>query len=728
MALTPNTVARAAAYAGRVKGGNAVTSTGRSRFYVYIDLYLSNQTETECDVSAAYGIRVDKGDFYGSRVTTSWGKSGAIGKNGEYLTTTPKKVGRFAYGSRVKLTASSQYTAYNGGTVKSSLSASWEVPFPAAGPLAAPESVQATRLSDTSARVDWVPKGTSTAAYITQNIHMSTDGGKFWTKVYDLSPTASSSVVTGLSAGHVYRFQVEAYNRKSTAASAISAEVRMTPTAPSGTTVTATSKTEATVRAAGRCPSATGMQWQMESNGALGAVHAASSPDFALVEDLGGTGRFRTRFLAGSLVGPWSPWSDWAQFSTVPKPPTLTAPASSAVCPVGEALEFEWVHNPRDGSAQSAAQVRWTLDEEWSVIDVPGEAGSEEIQNEFPTNAAVVWSARTKGASGEWGEWAGNRVLYARARPALSVMSPGPLVDSMPFEISVSYSDDSGDPAQLTARVYDESGAVVLEKAMGSGTSATVERGEWVPEEDAAYTLSVECRSTSGLSSSCESVFSVHFIDPKEVSAAVSFDDATGDATVSISIDPDDEGSDVEAVELWRVVGGSEKLLAPLLLDGGAYDDRWAPLNRTFAYRLVVYAASGAVRVVERECTIDSSWAYFYYGPGWGQVARGIWEVDESYSVSRPGRSLVRYAGREYPVMYDSGHVSDKRSFSAVIEGDDIMAFDDMARNWGRCVAKTLHGDVMCASVEVSVSEHSTLPFGYQTASVSFERIDGDWE
>lgn len=714
--------------ATRFKGNNAVTTTGRSRFWVYVDFEAKNLTATKCDVYVTYGIYVDMGDFYNSHVKTTWGKNGAIGKVGYYLTKGPVKLGTFAYGAVAKASASAQYTAYNGSVPKSSVSASWTVPFQAASAPAAPAGVAATRKSDTQCQVSWTVKATGTAPYQSQAVQRSTDGGSWMNLKSGLSGSASSYTDTSVSAGHTYQYRVVAKNAKGSSYSAASSKISNTPTAPSGVKVSATGKNTATITVSGKCGSATGIEWQYEANGVLSAVMAASSLTSISVDGLGGTVRFRTRFTNGSLKGPWSAWSDYVLFETAPAAPTLTAPVSSSAAVFSEAIEFSWNHNPRDGSAQTAAQVRWTLDEEWTVIDVAGPENTLVIENQFPNNSAVVWSVRTKGASDDWGDWAGNRVFYIRKHPVVSVESPTSLIDSIPFEVNLSYNDESGDVADVAIKIEDSDGIVSFEKELGASISCTIDRGEWVPQEDVEYTLTASCRSTSGLSADCSTIFTVHFIDPKHVDAFVSFDDETGEASILVSVDQESEGSDIEAVELWRVSGGGERLLAPALLDGGEYSDRWAPLNRTFVYRLVVYAESGAIRTFERETRIDSSWAYFYYGQEWSLVARGMWELDESYSVSRPGKNLVRYAGRDYPVLYDSGHVSDRRSFSAVIEGEDILRFDEMARSYGCCIAKTIHGDVLCAAVEVSVSEHSTLPFEFQTASVTFERIEGDWE
>lgn len=712
----------------RFNGNSQTTGTGNSTFYAYCDLELRNFTPYSVEVWCSLGVYVSRGNFYSTVVKTSWGKSGSMSGKGQYLVKPFYKLGTFKYGQTAKASGSASYTGSNGHFYKSTVNASLAVPYAATAAPAAPVMRRAVRVSDQEATIAWDMAGSQ--PYESIVLERSIDGGS-WAAAATLPGSATSASDSRLSPGHRYRYRVTARNSKGSASSAASAYVDTTPTAPT--------KVEArrvdggvALGLSGLCASATAMEWQYSADkAALSAVQAASSLASATVDVSGaGTLYFRCRWKSGALTGPWSAWSDPVALEAPPYAPTLARPVSSAtVSTEEESIAFSWTHNPKDGSAQTAAQVRWTLDEEWEVLDVAGDADEAELANSFPPNTAVVWSARTKGLDPDFGPWAGNRVLYVSKPPAASVVSPGPVVDRLPLALEVAYSDVSGELADARAVFTDlESGEEAFTLELGTSLSAAIDRDMWLPEDGRSYEAAVECRSTSGLTASASMGFEVAYIEPKDVALVFSFDEDSGSAVVSVSVDYESEGAEVETMMLWRIAEGREVLLASDLADGGSVTDRWCPSNVPMTYRLAAFTHEGSQGTVESEAVAETSWAYFYHGDGWQQLARCRLNPSESTSLSRPGRTLVEYAGRKYPVLYDDGSVSDSRTFSAAVKGrEEAEALSAIVREGGVCAYKSLRGDVFCAAIDMDLDD-SFKGGGFRDASVSLTRIEGDLE
>jgi hypothetical protein len=80
---------------------------------------------------------------------------------------------------------------------------------------AAPTAVTATRNSDAQVTLSWTPHATTGAPYTSQTVQMRTFTGSVWGAWVTLttaSAAATGYVAAGLSANHVYDFQVRANN------------------------------------------------------------------------------------------------------------------------------------------------------------------------------------------------------------------------------------------------------------------------------------------------------------------------------------------------------------------------------------------------------------------------------------------------------------------------------------------------------------------------------------
>ena len=231
-------------------------------------------------------------------------------------------------------------------------------------------------------------------------------------------------------------------------------------------------------------------------------------------------------------------------------------------------------------------------------------------------------------------------------------------------------------------------------------------------------------RSTSGLQSTASMPFRVEFELPRRASLRIEADIERGYAELQCIVDNNDEGQDVESLSIWRVTRDGEMLIASDLSDGSSVVDRYAPLNTEYSYRVAAYAASGASRATEHPGSIKTPYCFVYYGDG--LMARAQFDPTEQRNLERANRTLVRYAGREYPVLYDAGGISDTRPLTAhVIGEEEVRAFEDLIL-YPRAIVKSVAGDVFHVAADVSVNRDLCMPTTHADISLSLTRVDGE--
>lgn len=96
------------------------------------------------------------------------------------------------------------------------------------------------------------------------------------------------------------------------------------------------------------------------------------------------------------------------------------------------------------------------------------------------------------------------------------------------------------------------------------------------------------------------------------------------------------------------------------------------------------------------------------------------------FSIKRPNKVRVSYAGRPYPVSYDSRNIEHAENISGVVfDREEAFLFRDMMDDGGRCVYKSYDGDVYKADVELNVTPRYTASEIWGDVKASLTRIDG---
>lgn len=165
---------------------------------------------------------------------------------------------------------------------------------------------------------------------------------------------------------------------------------------------------------------------------------------------------FRLRAKNGDGESGWSAVSS-VTTGAVPAAPTTWSSTNTAI--IGEPITLYWVHNTQDGSSETSAQIRLTVDGTPETITVKKSTAEHEKDktsrymldtSAYPIGATIVWEVSTMGEQLEEGssysEWSVARTIYIYESPtiALSVTVPSEdeetkildVLESYPFYIS----------------------------------------------------------------------------------------------------------------------------------------------------------------------------------------------------------------------------------------------------------------------------------------------------
>ena len=424
----------------------------------------------------------------------------------------------------------------------------------------------------------------------------------------------------------------------------------------------------------------------------------------------GGTFYYRVRNVRGGLKSAWA-CSDGVVTICAPAAPTIASPTSSQVIPKTQAsIAVAWRHNPIDGSAQTAAQWRYSTDggKTWTAADVSGNGSSVALANSFAVNTRLTVQARTKGAHADFGPWSAAVSTYIRQVPTVTIEEPadGFTIENTPVHVRVAYSDPSGSMAAGTLTVRDADGGALYSRDLMGGLEFDIPASEWLPSDGAAYALTASVRSTSTLQGSASRSVSVSYVLPSVAIADAVPDPETGYVAVTVREGRTDAAVAMESCSLWRNVGGERTLLGKDLLDGSRVVDRYAPLNTDYSYETASFADSGAASEASFPGRFESERMFVYWSGG---IASGKYNVSDGFSV-KPSFEVFEIAGRELPVAVARKYREEPHDVSVKLRSrDEALAFYRAVLGCEPMVFKTLYGFVFhgmaSAKFEPSLSD-----------------------
>ena len=141
--------------------------------------------------------------------------------------------------------------------------------------------------------------------------------------------------------------------------------------------------------------------------------------------------------------------SDWTEASSiilgvVPAAPTTWSSTSTVT--VGEEMRLYWMHNSKDGSKESKAELKYIVNNEPEVTkELLKTNVSDDVSYYYlPTlsyteGASVRWLVRTAGITGEYGPWSVTRTISIYAPPSLSLLISSDGTDNQSISKITSY-------------------------------------------------------------------------------------------------------------------------------------------------------------------------------------------------------------------------------------------------------------------------------------------------
>lgn len=162
---------------------------------------------------------------------------------------------------------------------------------------------------------------------------------------------------------------------------------------------------------------------------------------------------FRVRATNEAGASGWTPVYS-AIVGTQPSAPTTWSETTTAL--ITESVNLYWMHNSEDGSSQTDAQIRITIDNETNtytatklstddtssyytckplvytrddildssnntILDSGDNTIYSELTSNFPEGTVVMWQVRTKGILDTWSPWSAQRSIIFYAPPTISI-------------------------------------------------------------------------------------------------------------------------------------------------------------------------------------------------------------------------------------------------------------------------------------------------------------------
>jgi hypothetical protein len=624
------------------------------------------------------------------------------------------------------------YEASRQTTIEVSVPAAYQVP-------AAPSKPVNERVSDTENKASWTRNATAPAPYTSQEVLRSTNGGAM-AVVATVAATSTSYTDSTTQPDCSYAYAVRAKNPAGSSMSQTSDTTYNTPAACSGLSGARATGGVIELKWVNPARHSLGVDIQRSMNSGQTWVLAASLTGAGLTSasDVPGIGqvRYRVRNKRGTLVSAWSAETDDIVTISKPSPPTLTYPASSAAVSMAESLRLRWIHNSVDGSAQTAAKVRWSTNKGASWTEIPINSSSQYLDQPFiwPVNTEVTWQASTKGVHAEYSDWSVSRTFTLRQVPYAGITSPSSIITEMPMRIAFDYTDVSGSLLASSVSLLSAAGLVLWQTSLGAGVASyTLSAGDFLPTNQTDYSLQVTVTSTSSLSSASTKVLHIGYIEPAEAEAAISVDTDYGSVTVTVFVGPDDG---IRPGTVSMSVYRNGVLLGSSLSNGATVIDRYPPLDVEVTYTVAAFAQSGLASHHVRTLTIPSSqYAFINFGDGYKDVLRlGLVPADTTWSTEHNVRAVEVWGNRNPIVRLGAGerktgsipgslwrHGKDWPEGTVNATMQDAMALD----SWPYpVIVRKPGGEVIPALKKMSLREGGEgLLAG---ATVSYEKVSVD--
>jgi len=606
---------------------------------------------------------------------------------------------------------------------------------------AAPTDISNVRDSDNKNTVSWTSVLTA-GPYTSIILQRSVNGGAYST-LQTLSGATTSYADTATQANSSYAYRVCASNASGSSSYATSVTTYNTPAAPG--TPTASRIDSATVKIDFSNPGITQTHTELQRSSNATSWTTASTPtgtSIASLNDIPGPGTlwyYRVRNTRSTLVSAWSDPSNAAVMIVEPDAPAPTSPASGTVISKALAsIRLEWTHNPKDGSGQTSAKIRHSVNggTSWSPEIITDSANQYyDLANSFAVNATVTWQVCTKGAHTNFGAWSSSMTFVVRQVPQATILTPasGSTLTDMPLLVTWSYSDQSGSQIEATLSLLTTNSEMVFRKSIsGAGASISVNSFEFLPINGETYALKLDVRSSSSLTADTTSALSVSYIEPSTPTGEYSINETLGSAAIIAIASPTAGLPPTVSVGIFRKhADGRLVSLVDQVPSGTSYYDAYPPLDQAFEYLIVAYTASGLTSRLALPAKISScGCAFFNFGSSYYDVAKISLNPDYSRTEEHTKEFYHTAGSNPAPLVFYGHGVSVEGSVTGTcmrtkeVPSSSIDDIDKLAAYRGYVVMRLPHEPARPVDVTVS---HSFSKFGkISGVSIAWIRVRAD--
>lgn len=465
--------------------------------------------------------------------------------------------------------------------------------------------------------------------------------------------------------------------------------------------------------------------------------------------------------------------SDWTEIKSViigatPAAPTTWSSATTVI--VGDPLNLYWVHNAKDNSWETYAQLEMYInDVKQDIItiasdqeDDPDDENDVEKTHSYAFDTSkysegttLKWRVRTAGITHNYGDWSIQRQVDIYARPTLSLSVTdykGEVFETLtrfPFHIYSFAGPNTQEPigyhvlitALTSYETVDRIGEPIIISAGDTVYSRYIDTNEPLNLDISAmdvdlapgqtYNINVKVSMNSGLTAESDREFDVSWTDEQyEPSTEIGVDMDTFIAYLK-PFCRNSDGTTVENIVLsiyrrnfdgsfTEIATGIDPFANTLVADPHPSLDyaRYRVVATSTITGAVSYydppgypikAVPAVIQWDEQWKTLDTDAPYEAEDPVWeGSMIKFPWNIDVSEN-STPDVTLVNYIGRTYPVSYYGTAIDSTATWNMDIDKTDTETLYALRRLqvWaGDVYVREPTGAGYWANVAVSFSQN----------------------
>lgn len=593
-----------------------------------------------------------------------------------------------------------------------------------------PVNVSAKRNSDTSIDIAWENSIADMRPYTGVYVYRSVDGEPY-TLIRTAGSTDTSYADNTVTANHAYIYKVISYNSAGNSTDVFTNVIYTTPAAPVSISVQRDSETTVALTINNTLQN-TSEQLEIErrpENGAwsnIGQIDAEKASQVFSDDPGGGRYQYRARNKRGTLL---SAYTESAVIATITAPaaPTITAPANgSTVAYEDEYAVVTWRHNTIDGSDQSQAEVKYTIDGQSNTLSIQGATNQLRIPL-AQSNKTITVQARTKGVSPDWSPWSAVTSFSVKNKPKVTLDSPEQKIVTYPVEVDFTYTDQSG---TLYSALFEllKGNTVVYSSTISNGHNITADM--LLLDNNSTYTARLTVTSTSTLKAIVTKTLTTAFELPSKPVISARIVDGSVELIVTQG---KGSATATDDLYLYRIEPDGQRVY--LGTDGARLEvvDRLCPLDTFFNYEAVATSRiSGSNSSIKRQKVNSCGMAYFNWGDTWQNIAR-INKQGEFGLTSTLEKNIFDVGGRELPLLFYGEHknIEDTITGRAPITylADDkltsIEAFTKL-QNYAGIVCIRLpyyDGYKVFAAVDVAIRVLNAQ-YKYADVTISYRAVD----